>query len=160
MVPSAPDGPIATTFWSLTTVDQMPSSEVSAVHGSRRVFTALAALAVLVTMSSACTRESDPSGYSMSHVGVHFIAGCEKGYVPKGKTVDPSAKQHEKFCSCLYAELSNKKTGIPFKTFSSAQSKIRADPTNPANSVAKLIPNYYKYVAKCPGGTPEGPAAS
>ena len=151
--------PIATAFWSVTTVGQMPPSEVSAVHGSRRVFIALAALVVVVTMSSACTRQADPTGYSMSHVGVHFIAGCEKGFVPPGKKEDPSAKQHEKFCGCLYGELSHKTTGIPFKTFASVQSKIRADPTKPANSPAKLIPNYAKYVAKCPGGQPEGPAA-
>jgi hypothetical protein len=123
----------------------------------RRALTAVAALFVVTAMLGACTGQRDPTGYTAS-VKKNFIAGCKAGYVPKGSKTDPDAAQHSEFCTCLYAELSNKKTGIKWDEFSSAQSKIREDPTNKANTIDKLIPELAGFEKTCRAKTVTGPA--
>ena len=123
---------------------------------SRRVITALAALLVATALLGACTGQRDPTGYS-AKVGKNFVTGCEAGYVPAGSKSDPKAAQHTKFCKCLYAELSNKKTGIKWDEFSNAQSKIREDPTKRSNTIDKLIPEFAGFETTCRAKTSSGP---
>lgn len=113
----------------------------------------------MVLVAGACGQQRDPTSFSPT-VGKNFAAGCAKAFIPKGDSTDPRAAQHKSFCTCLYKELSNPKTGIGFKAFSEAQNKIRTDPYDPANAINKLIPNYDAYVAKCPGGATQGPSVN
>ena len=123
---------------------------------SRRALTAVAALLVATAMLGACTGQRDPTGYS-AKVGTNFVTGCKKGFVPTGSNTDPRVDQHTKFCRCLYAELSNKKTGIKWDEFSSAQSKIREAPTKESNTIDKLIPEFAGFEKTCRAKTNTGP---
>lgn len=116
---------------------------------------AFVSLVIVASVSTGCGRPQDPKGYSegvTSGVGLNFVTGCTASFVPQGKKVDPQAARHKEFCGCLYKALSNKKTGIPFDTFKSAQAQIREDPYSKSNTPSKLIPGFRKYVAGCPGG--------
>jgi hypothetical protein len=60
-------------------------------------------------------------------------------------------------CGCIYDEMANKATGIPFDDFKSAQSAIRKDPADPANRLDKLIPKFDKFKSTCEAKTTTGP---
>lgn len=123
---------------------------------TRRVLTAFAALIVATSLLGACTGQRDPTGYSAS-VGEHFVTGCKAGFVPTGSKKDPQAALHTEFCKCLYAELSNKKTGIKWDEFSGAQAKIREAPKKDANAIDKLIPEFAGFTKTCQAKTTSGP---
>lgn len=123
---------------------------------THRALTAVAALLVATSLLGACTGQRDPTGYS-AKVGVNFVAGCSKGFVSTGSTKDARVAQNTTFCKCLYAEMSNKKTGIKWDEFSGAQSKIREDPYKESNAINKLIPEFAGFEKSCRAKTTAGP---
>lgn len=112
---------------------------------------------LLIVFATGCVGQRDPTGYGDS-VRKNFVEGCTAGWNPEGKEKDPEAAGHHKLCTCLYDQLSDKKTGIPFDDFKSAQSKIRENPTNPANTIDKLIPEFKTYEATCKSKVVAGPS--
>lgn len=127
-------------------------------HRSHRTLRAGVAVIVATIILGACVGQREPTGYS-AKVGRNFVAGCTAGYTPKGSKTDPKAAEHTKFCRWLYSEISNKKTGISFDEFKNAQAKIREDPTNPANAIDKLIPNFDELVRSYKADTSAGPTS-
>lgn len=115
-----------------------------------------AMLALVVAVSGACVGQRDPTGYGDS-VRKDFVTGCLAGYAQTDGSKDPEAAAHSELCGCIYDQMSNKTTGIDFDDFKSAQSAIRKDPTNPANSLDKLIPEFPKFVSTCRGKVQAGP---
>lgn len=128
-------------------------------HRGRHALRACASVVVASALLGACTGQRDPTGYS-AKVGKNFVTGCTAGYIPRGSKTDPNAAEHTKFCSWLYGELSNKKTGIKWSTFAEAQNKIREDPTNSANAIDKLIPNFDELVRAYEVKSAIGPTSS
>lgn len=125
-------------------------------RAGRRVSTLVAALAMVAVLAGGCVGQRDPTGYSAS-VREDFVAGCTQSYAAGHKGKDPEAKHHTELCGCVYDQMSNKTTGIPFDEFKSAQSKIRKDPASPANSLDKLIPKFGDFVDTCNRKTRVGP---
>lgn len=121
----------------------------------KRAGVLVATLALVAVVSSGCVGQRDPTGFGSS-VRKDFVAGCVEGYVPASGT-DPEAASHKTLCGCIYDEMTDKKTGIDFDEFKSAQSAIRKDPTNPANAIDKLIPEFPKFRKTCEGKVVSGP---
>ena len=111
---------------------------------------------MLVVVAGACVGQRDPTGYSAS-VREDFVAGCLAGYAPSGGGKDPALERNTELCGCIYDQMANKATGIPFDDFKSAQSEIRKDPTDPANSLDKLIPKFTKFRDTCKAKVDVGP---
>ncbi len=132
------------------------SRQQSTRRAGRRVSTLVAALALLAVVAGGCVGQRDPTGYSAS-VREDFVTGCLQGYAPSGGGKDPQVKHHTELCGCIYDEMSDKATGIPFDDFKSAQSAIRKDPADPANSLDKLIPKFGEFVETCRSKTEAGP---
>jgi hypothetical protein len=132
------------------------SRQPSARRGARRSGPLVAALALLVVVGGACVGQRDPTGYSAS-VREDFVTGCVAGFAPSGGGDDPELDRHTDLCGCIYDQMADKQTGIPFDDFKSAQSEIRKDPTDPANSLDKLIPKFTKFRDTCQAKTRVGP---
>ncbi len=124
--------------------------------GRRRVGALLSILVLLVTTSAACTGRMDPTSYG-DGVREDFVEGCVAGLAPTDGTEDRKADENADLCGCIYDEMSDKETGIPFDDFKDAQSAIRKDPTDPENSLDKLIPEFDGFVDTCKGKTQAGP---
>lgn len=125
--------------------------------GRRRVAALAAALGLVAVLSSACVGQRDPTGYSDS-VRKDFVTGCLAGFAPIDKGKDPELAAHRTLCGCIYDQMSAENTGIPFDKFKDAQSAIRKDPTNPANKLDKLIPEFSKFQSTCRAKTEAGPS--
>ena len=130
----------------------------SPTRRSRRLMRSVLAVLVATALTSACTGQRDPTGYTAG-VGKNFVAGCEKGFVPKGSKSDPKAKFHVKYCSCLYTHMSNKQSGIKFSEFADAQNKIRQGPAIESNAIDKLIPQFPRISSTCKAKLEPGPEA-
>lgn len=136
-------------FGPLTTMEQMHSSKGFERRG-RRTMTAVAALALLVGFATGCVGDRDPTGYSDS-VKENFIEGC----VATSTNAEPTSselKDRKTYCGCIYTKMTDKKTGISFDEFSSAQKKIQKDPVDPANQIDKLLPELAKFKSACKSG--------
>ncbi len=114
---------------------------------------------LLIALTGGCVGQHNPTSYCAS-VRKDFVQGCADGYVGKDGGKDPNAQEHRQFCGCLYDQMSNKKSGIPFSEFSSAQSKIRQNPSDPANTLTKLIPRFDAFVKTCTGKVQAGPTGT
>lgn len=115
----------------------------------------MAALTLVTLLAGACVGQQDPTGYSAS-VREDFVAGCVAGYAPT-EGDDPELAHHTELCGCIYDEMSADETGIPFDEFKGAQSAIRKDPTDPANALDQLIPEFDTFVSTCESKTKVGP---
>lgn len=131
------------------------SHQTPARRRVRRLGPLVAALALVSVISGACVGQRDPTGYSAS-VREDFVTGCLAGYASGGDK-DPELDYHTDLCGCIYDQMDDEDDGIPFDDFKSAQSEIRKDPTDPANSLDKLIPKFGEFVATCQSKTKVGP---
>ncbi|HET8929066.1 MAG TPA: hypothetical protein VFN21_00270 [Acidimicrobiales bacterium] len=132
------------------------SRQTPARRRVRRFGPLVAALALVTVISGACVGQRDPTGYSAS-VREDFVDGCLAGYAPSDGGKDPALARNTELCGCIYDQMANKSKGIPFDDFKSAQSAIRKDPSDPANSLDKLIPKFDDFVATCQSKTDAGP---
>lgn len=119
-------------------------------HAKRRASTIAIALALLAGVATGCVGDRDPTSYSDS-VRDHFVEGC----VATGTSAEPTKvqlKDRRTYCGCIYAQMSDEKTGISFDEFSSAQKKIQADPKDKANAIDVLIPEFARFEKACQSG--------
>lgn len=101
---------------------------------SRGLAGATLALLALSTLLVGCGHR-DPSHYGDT-VERNFLQGCEVIFaggvdnandsaVSAAIQRDPQAKAHHDLCQCVYAAVSAKNTGIPFKDFKALQDAVR-----------------------------------
>lgn len=114
----------------------------------RRLRGLVALLGLTALFAGACVGQQDPTGYS-SGVREDFVAGCVAGFAPADGSEDREADHHTELCGCIYDEMSDDDTGIPFDEFKGAQSAIREDPTDPDHSLDELIPEFREFVDTC-----------